>query len=112
MDSAKQGKTKKKAPLSKSFASDDYWQKKLELDKKGLQLFSQTVYANWCKSCGICIALCPKNVYDKNETGGPVVARPDECIGCRVCEVHCPDFAISISERYPDRRNCRRDGDD
>lgn len=109
MVSVKQGKAKKKAATKESSTSDDYWQKKLELDKKGIKLFTQTVYANWCKSCGICIALCPKKVYDKNETGGPVVARPDDCIGCRICEVHCPDFAMSITERYPDRRNRRRE---
>lgn len=109
MVSAKQGKAKEKAPANKDSSPDDYWQKKLELDEKGVKLFTQTVYANWCKSCGICIALCPKNVYDKNDTGGPIVARPDDCIGCRVCEVHCPDFAMSITERYPDRRSRRRD---
>ena len=108
MVSAKQSKTKKKAATSKD-SSDDYWQKKVELDKKGIQLFTQTVYANWCKSCGICVALCPKHVYDENAEGGPIVARPDDCIGCRICEVHCPDFAMSITERYPDRRARRRE---
>lgn len=104
MASPKQGKSKKSSAKKESSAADEYWQLKIEHDKKGLKLFTQTVYTNWCKSCGICIALCPRNVYDKNETGGPVVARPDDCIGCLVCEVHCPDFAMSITERYPDRR--------
>ncbi len=67
--------------------------------KKKKKTFEQKIYHNWCKSCGICIALCPKKVYDKNATGGPVVARADDCIGCLVCELHCPDFAISITER-------------
>ncbi len=109
MVSAKTTKTKKKKAAAKETAADDYWQKKLELDKKGIKLFTQTVYAHWCKSCGICIALCPKHVYDKNELGGPIVARPDDCIGCRICEVHCPDFAMSITDRYPDRRARRRE---
>ncbi len=67
--------------------------------KKKMEFFDQTIYENWCKSCGICIALCPKNVYDTNDTGGPEISRPDDCIGCRICELHCPDFAISIIER-------------
>jgi 2-oxoglutarate ferredoxin oxidoreductase subunit delta len=67
--------------------------------KKKTKFFDQTIYRNWCKSCGICIALCPKTVYDKNDMGGPVAARPDDCIGCLICEQHCPDFAISITER-------------
>ncbi len=67
--------------------------------KKKKKLFDQTIYRNWCKSCGICIALCPKKVYDKNDTGGPLANRSDDCIGCLVCELHCPDFAISITDR-------------
>jgi 2-oxoglutarate ferredoxin oxidoreductase subunit delta len=28
----------------------------------------------------------------------------DGCIGCRFCEIHCPDFAITVSPRTPKRR--------
>ena len=66
--------------------------------------FTQTIYLDWCKACGICIAFCPNRVFDSDENGRPIVARPDACIGCRFCEQHCPDFAISISELYPLRR--------
>jgi 2-oxoglutarate ferredoxin oxidoreductase subunit delta len=31
--------------------------------------------------------------------GAPVIERPDDCIGCRFCELHCPDFAITVKER-------------
>ncbi len=85
--------------------NSDYWQKKTEMEAKGKIFFSQTIYRHWCKSCGICIALCPKQVYLKNEVGGPEIAKPDECIGCLSCEIHCPDFAISITPRYQDRRH-------
>lgn len=90
----------------------EYWQKKTAQESGGKKLFAQTIYRHWCKSCGICIALCPKQVYVKNEVGGPEIAQPDKCIGCLSCEIHCPDFAISIDERYPDRRshNGQRDG--
>ena len=27
-----------------------------------------------------------------------------QCIGCRFCEIHCPDFAITVSERQLKRR--------
>jgi 2-oxoglutarate ferredoxin oxidoreductase subunit delta len=27
------------------------------------------------------------------------VVEPDSCIGCRDCELHCPDFAIFVTER-------------
>ena len=86
---------------------DDYWKKKLELEKKGIKKFNQKVFHAWCKACGICIAFCPKKVLGRDEQGKPVVELPDHCIGCRFCEMHCPDFAVSISERYPDRRKKR-----
>jgi 2-oxoglutarate ferredoxin oxidoreductase subunit delta len=63
------------------------------------KLFNPVIIPAWCKSCGICSAFCPKNVIGVNEMGAPVIERPDDCIGCRFCELHCPDFAITIKER-------------
>ncbi|MCB2181149.1 MAG: 4Fe-4S binding protein [Desulfobulbaceae bacterium] len=74
------------------------------MEKKGKKFFSQTIFYDWCKACGICIAFCPQNVFTRSETGKPLVENSDECIGCRFCELHCPDFAITISSRYLDRR--------
>lgn len=87
---------------------DDYWVKRTELKEKGLRLFTQVIYRDWCKACGLCIAFCPKKVYDRDEEGKPIIARPDDCIGCLFCEIHCPDFAITIQDRYPDRRQEER----
>jgi 2-oxoglutarate ferredoxin oxidoreductase subunit delta len=64
--------------------------------------YSQTVFKDWCKRCGICSAFCPKNVIGRDEYGGPVFERPEDCIGCRFCELHCPDFAITVEELDPD----------
>lgn len=49
----------------------------------------------WCKGCNICIALCPHTVFDADRDGKPVLARPNECIQCAICWMHCPDFAIT-----------------
>lgn len=57
-----------------------------------------TVNQKWCKMCGICAALCPKKVFDLNEDGRPVPARQEECVGCRLCELRCPDFAVKVEE--------------
>ncbi|RLB43022.1 MAG: 2-ketoglutarate oxidoreductase subunit delta [Deltaproteobacteria bacterium] len=68
-------------------------------DREKKKFYDQLIFRAWCKSCGICIAFCPKNVLGKNEAGEPVIERPDDCIGCRFCEIHCPDFAITVIER-------------
>jgi len=87
--------------------SDSYWRARSALTKKGDKLFTQTIYRDWCKACGLCITFCPKKVYSRDETGKPLIENPDACIGCRFCETHCPDLAITIEERYPDRRRKR-----
>jgi len=60
--------------------------------------YSHTVFKDWCKKCGICSSFCPKNVIGQDEHGGPLFERPEDCIGCRFCELHCPDFAITVQE--------------
>lgn len=50
----------------------------------------------WCKKCKICSSFCPKNVFDTDDTGRPIPAREQDCIGCRQCELRCPDFAIKV----------------
>jgi 2-oxoglutarate ferredoxin oxidoreductase subunit delta len=52
-----------------------------------------------CKACGICIDLCPEDVFDRDTLGFPVVARADDCTSCLLCELHCPDFAIEVQRR-------------
>jgi 2-oxoglutarate ferredoxin oxidoreductase subunit delta len=52
----------------------------------------------WCKGCGICVALCPKGVLALDARGKIVVLDINRCNKCRMCEMHCPDFAISIGE--------------
>jgi 2-oxoglutarate ferredoxin oxidoreductase subunit delta len=53
------------------------------------------VKSEWCKGCEICVAFCPKGVLEM--AGGKVaVVRPDDCTKCMLCELRCPDFAISV----------------
>lgn len=61
--------------------------------------YQHDIYRAWCKKCGLCAAFCPKGVIELDEEGAPVIAHPERCIGCGWCELHCPDFAISVRER-------------
>lgn len=57
-----------------------------------------------CKGCHICISICPHGVLKKSEVVDnrgfylPIVADLDSCVVCRLCEMECPDFAISVAE--------------
>jgi 2-oxoglutarate ferredoxin oxidoreductase subunit delta len=56
------------------------------------------IYRDWCKSCGICAAFCPRQCLSLDAEGAPVVEKAARCTGCRWCELHCPDFAICVRE--------------
>lgn len=66
--------------------------------------YNVAFYRDWCKACGLCMAFCPKKIILADKNGKPVVKEADKCIGCRFCEMHCPDFVITVSERQPKRR--------
>ena len=57
-----------------------------------------------CKGCGLCVAVCPKNVLELmkelNAKGyfPAFQARPEDCIHCAICCTMCPDVAITIDE--------------
>ncbi|TKJ17881.1 4Fe-4S ferredoxin [Candidatus Woesearchaeota archaeon B3_Woes] len=50
-----------------------------------------------CTNCGTCIEVCPVDVYEK-KGDKTVVAKPDDCIGCKACEVQCPEKAITVED--------------
>lgn len=58
-----------------------------------------------CKACNICVSYCPSGTLamkeDPNAIQGMMieVLDPTTCIGCRDCEIHCPDFAIYVAEK-------------
>jgi len=49
-----------------------------------------------CKGCGLCVAFCPKHVFEADFEGKCVVKFPEACIGCMSCDYRCPDFAIKL----------------
>lgn len=62
------------------------------------------IYVNeeFCKGCGFCVHFCPTKVLAMSDELGSkgyfvaVVKDPDKCTTCRLCELVCPDFAISV----------------
>ena len=50
----------------------------------------------WCKSCDICVKLCPERCLRLNAERVVELAQPEKCSGCRLCELLCPDFAIRV----------------
>ncbi len=60
------------------------------------------VLEKYCKSCGLCIEVCPKKILDigdkTNEKGYFTVICKDQekCIGCALCATVCPDVAIEV----------------
>ncbi len=59
-----------------------------------------------CKSCGLCVAVCPKNVLRISDKLNPTGYHPvelfdnDGCISCGFCYLVCPDAAI-VEVRRP-----------
>jgi 2-oxoglutarate ferredoxin oxidoreductase subunit delta len=62
------------------------------------------IHHEYCKGCGYCIDLCPRNVLKKSKEMTkkgfypPFVKQLERCTGCHICEDVCPDFAIYIEE--------------
>jgi len=72
--------------------------------RKEQKFFDVSFFHAWCKQCGLCIAFCPKKIITADRNGNPEILNADRCTGCRFCEIHCPDFAITVENRVPRRR--------
>ena len=57
---------------------------------------------DWCKGCGICIERCPVNALEESDHVNkrgirlPQLKKDNECNDCRLCELICPDLAITV----------------
>jgi indolepyruvate ferredoxin oxidoreductase beta subunit len=50
----------------------------------------------WCKSCNICVRVCPESCLRLNDDGIARLVEGRRCTGCYLCERLCPDFAIAV----------------
>ena len=53
---------------------------------------------DWCKSCGICVAFCPKEALVMDHQEKAEWAHQEKCISCGLCELRCPDLAIELED--------------
>ncbi len=58
---------------------------------------------DYCKGCGLCVAVCPKKILRLSETrfnqkGYNTVECTDmeQCISCAMCATMCPDAVIRV----------------
>ncbi|TAK35672.1 MAG: 2-oxoacid:acceptor oxidoreductase subunit alpha [Chloroflexota bacterium] len=52
----------------------------------------------WCKGCGICVSFCPKDVFTQVDDGVPQATFAERCNLCGLCELMCPDLAITTGK--------------
>jgi 2-oxoglutarate ferredoxin oxidoreductase subunit delta len=76
--------------------------KKQDKRKRKLPRGRVTIFPNWCKGCDLCVIFCPAGVLGEGPDDRVVVAHPEKCTACRWCELHCPDFAIFVTDIEPD----------
>lgn len=55
----------------------------------------QKIDPSKCSGDGTCVCVCPVGVYEIKKDR-VVAVNPEACIGCRACEVQCPNSAITI----------------
>ncbi|MHA1959272.1 MAG: 4Fe-4S dicluster domain-containing protein [Candidatus Thorarchaeota archaeon] len=60
--------------------------------KEGLQ-YNPTL----CNRCGICVEVCPFNVWEMPEEGPAIPARLEDCTNCTACAKNCLGGALSVT---------------
>ena len=58
---------------------------------------SVTVDVDKSIGCGVCVDVCPVEVYELKD-GKAVVVNEEECLGCESCVEVCEQGAVTIEE--------------
>ncbi len=71
---------------------------------------SITVVPVYCKGCALCVHVCPTGTLQLEDNIGSKfgvsikVDAEDYCIGCKICELRCPDFAIFVNYEEEEKK--------
>ena len=57
----------------------------------------ELVFSDRCVRCGVCVEVCPTNVFEASVDALPVVARQSDCATCFMCELYCPADALFVA---------------
>ena len=49
-----------------------------------------------CGDCGLCVDVCPRDVFEVGAAGQAVIARAGDCQTCFLCELYCDQDAIYV----------------
>lgn len=69
------------------------------------------VKEDWCKGCNICIDRCPVDALEESDKLNrrgirpPQLKKDNNCNYCRLCELICPDLAITVT---PDKEDDKK----
>jgi 2-oxoglutarate ferredoxin oxidoreductase subunit delta len=64
---------------------------------------------NFCKGCWYCVEYCPAKVYAQTKNLSkkgyfvPEIVDPDACTDCGLCDMYCPEFAITLVREEEER---------
>ncbi|MEM1562551.1 MAG: 4Fe-4S binding protein [Candidatus Bathyarchaeia archaeon] len=61
---------------------------------------SNWINHNLCTGCGTCVKICPADVIRIDEnTKRAIIKYSEDCFGCQLCKVHCPQGAIQMTPK-------------
>jgi len=56
----------------------------------------ELILADRCTQCGLCVQVCPTNVFELQAGAAPVIARQLDCQTCFMCELYCAADALYV----------------
>ena len=56
----------------------------------------ELIVADRCTDCGVCVVVCPRDVFERDRQGRAVIARQADCQTCFLCELYCPVDALYV----------------